>query len=148
MSSSNPNYDDLVTRTLRLGLAQINPVVGDLWGNARLIVDWIGRARDLGADIVMFPELAITGYPPEELLLNINGSPYHEGKRVPREEMIAGRAADYGCFIAWVNTVGGQDELVFDGNSAVFSPTGKVLARAPSFSEDLLVYDVNLGSVP
>ena len=248
-----------MTRVLRIGLAQINPTVGDLWGNSGLIVDWIGRARDQGADIVLFPELALTGYPPEdlvlkpafvrdnlkqldvvvaatkgisavvgfvdedgdlfnaaafmhdgelkavyhkvflpnygvfdeqryftpghrcpifelggvrigvsvcedcwypsgpmaweahhgaELLLNINGSPYHEGKRVPREEMIAGRASDYGCFIAWVNTVGGQDELVFDGNSAIFGPTGKVLARAPSFSEELLVCDVNLGSVP
>jgi NAD+ synthase (glutamine-hydrolysing) len=248
-----------VDRVVRIALAQINPVVGDLWGNSKLIVDWIGRARDQGADVVMFPELAITGYPPEdlvlkpafvrdnlkqldvvveatkgisavvgfvdedgdlfnsaafihdgelkavyhkvflpnygvfdeqryftpghrcpifelggvrmgvsvcedcwypagpmawqaqhgaELLLNINGSPYHEGKRVSREEMIAGRAADYGAFIAWVNTVGGQDELVFDGNSAIFSPTGEVLARAPSFREDLLVCDVNLGAVP
>jgi len=248
-----------VDRVLRIALAQINPVVGDLWGNSRLIVDWIGRARDQGADVVLFPELAITGYPPEdlvlkpafvrdnlkqlnvvveatkgisavvgfvdeegdlfnaaafihdgelkavyhkvflpnygvfdeqryftpghrcpifevggvrigvsvcedcwypagpmaweahhgaELLLNINGSPYHEGKRVPREEMIAGRASDYRCFIAWVNTVGGQDELVFDGNSAIFGPTGDVIARAPSFREDLLVCDVNLGSVP
>jgi NAD+ synthase (glutamine-hydrolysing) len=248
-----------VDRVVRVALAQINPVVGDLWGNSRLIVEWIGRARDQGADVVMFPELALTGYPPEdlvlkpafvrdnlkqlnvvveatkgisavvgfvdeegdlfnaaafihdgelkavyhkvflpnygvfdeqryftpgrrcpifelggvrigvsvcedcwypagpmaweahhgaELLLNINGSPYHEGKRLPREAMIAGRAADYGCFIAWVNTVGGQDELVFDGNSAIFGPTGDVLARAPSFREDLLVCDVNLGSVP
>jgi NAD+ synthase (glutamine-hydrolysing) len=248
-----------VDRVLRIALAQINPVVGDLWGNSRLIVEWIGRAREQGADVVLFPELALTGYPPEdlvlkpafvrdnlkqlnavaeatqgisavvgfvdeegdlfnaaafihdgelkavyhkvflpnygvfdeqryftpghecpifelggvrmgvsvcedcwypagpmaweahhgaELLLNINGSPYHEGKRVTREEMIAGRAVDYGCFIAWVNTVGGQDELVFDGNSAIFGPTGDVLARAPSFREDLLVCDVNLGSVP
>ena len=246
-------------RVVRIALAQINPVVGDLWGNSRLIVEWIGRARDQGAGIVLFPELALTGYPPEdlvlkpafvrdnlnqlnavveatkgisavvgfvdeegdlfnaaafihdgelkavyhkvflpnygvfdeqryftpghrcpifelggvrigvsvcedcwypagpmaweahhgaELLLNINGSPYHEGKRVPREAMIAGRAADYGCFIAWVNTVGGQDELVFDGNSVIFGPTGEVLARAPSFREDLLVCDVDLGSVP
>ena len=248
-----------MSRNIRVALAQINPTVGDLSGNSRLIVDWIGRARDQGVDVVLFPELAITGYPPEdlvlkpafvrdnlrlldvvvkatkgisavvgfvdedgdlfnaaaimhdgelkavyhkvflpnygvfdeqryftpghrcpifdvagvrvgvsvcedcwypsgpmawqahhgaELLLNINGSPYHEGKRVPREAMIAGRASDYGAFIAWVNTVGGQDELVFDGNSAIFAPDGKVLARAPSFREDLLVYDVNLGSVP
>ena len=246
-------------RVLRIALAQINPVVGDLSGNSRLIVDWIGRARDQGADIVLFPELALTGYPPEdlvlkpafvrdnlrqltavveatkgisavvgfvdeegdlfnaaafihdgelkavyhkvflpnygvfdeqryftpghrcpifelggvrmgvsvcedcwypagpmaweahhgaELLLNINGSPYHEAKRVTREEMIAGRAADYGAYIAWVNTVGGQDELVFDGNSAIFGPTGDVIARAPSFQEHLLVYDLNLGLVP
>jgi NAD+ synthase (glutamine-hydrolysing) len=244
---------------LRIGLAQINPTVGDLGGNSRLIVDWIGRARDQGVDIVCFPELALTGYPPEdlvlkpafvrdnlkqldfvigatkgisavvgfvdedrdvfnaaafmhdgelkavyhkvflpnygvfdeqryfmpghrcpifevagirvgvsvcedcwypsgpmawqalhgaELMLNINGSPYHEGKRVPREAMIADRARDYGCFVAWVNTVGGQDELVFDGNSAIFGPDGGVLTRAPSFQEELLVCDVNLGSVP
>ena len=246
-------------RVLRIGLAQINLTVGDLGGNSRLIVDWIGRARDEGVDIVCFPELALTGYPPEdlvlkpafvrdnlkqldfvvgatkgisavvgfvdedgdvfnaaafmhdgelkavyhkvflpnygvfdeqryftpghrcpifevagiqvgvsvcedcwypsgpmawqalhgaELMLNINGSPYHEGKRGPREAMIADRASDYGCFIAWVNTVGGQDELVFDGNSAIFGPDGRVLARAPSFREELLVCDVNLGSAP
>ena len=248
-----------MSRILRIGLAQINPTVGDLGGNSRLIVDWIGRARDEGVDIVCFPELALTGYPPEdlvlkpafvrdnlkqldlvvgatkgisavvgfvdedgdifnaaafmhdgelkavyhkvflpnygvfdeqryftpghrcpifevsgirvgvsvcedcwypsgpmawqalhgaELMLNINGSPYHEGKRVPREAMIADRAIDYGSFIAWVNTVGGQDELVFDGNSAIFGPDGRVLARAPSFREELLVCDVNLGSAP
>jgi len=248
-----------VNRSLRVGLAQINPTVGDLGGNSRLIVEWIGRARDQGVDIVCFPELAITGYPPEdlvlkpafvrdnlkqlkvvaeatkgisavvgfvdedgdifnaaaflhdgelkavyrkvflpnygvfdeqryftpghlcpifevagvrigvsvcedcwypsgpmawqalhgaELMLNINGSPYHEGKRVPREAMIADRAKDYGSFIAWVNTVGGQDELVFDGNSAIFGPDARVLARACSFREELLVFDVDLGSVP
>src|ERR1700674_4618143 len=246
-------------RVLRVALAQINPTVGDLAGNGRLIVDWIGRARDEGADVVCFPELAITGYPPEdlvlkpafvrdnlrqldvvvqatrgisavvgfvdqdgdifnaaafmhdgelkavyhkvflpnygvfdeqryfspghrcpifevagvrvgvsvcedcwypsgpmawqadhdaELMININGSPYHEGKRGPREAMVAGRAADYGAFIAWVNTVGGQDELVFDGNSVIFGPQGDVLAHASSFQEELLVADVNLGSVP
>jgi NAD+ synthase (glutamine-hydrolysing) len=250
---------DLVERALRIALAQINPTVGDLEGNARLINDWIGRARDEGADVVCFPELAITGYPPEdlvlkpafvrdnlkqldflvqatrgiaavvgyvdqegdifnaaafihdgelkavyhkvflpnygvfdeqryfspghrcpifdvagvrigisvcedcwypsgpmawqadhgaELMININGSPYHEGKRGPREAMVGGRAADYGAFIAWVNTVGGQDELVFDGNSAIFGPQGEVLAHASSFQEELLVADVNLGSVP
>ena len=244
---------------MRVALAQINTTVGDLAGNAALIIDWIGRARDQGADIVCFPELAITGYPPEdlvlkpafvrdnlrqldrvvkatrgisavvgfvdeegdifnaaafihngelkavyhkvflpnygvfdeqryfspghrspifeqagvrigasvcedcwypagpmawqaehgaELMININGSPYHEGKRAPREAMVAGRAADYGAFIAWVNTVGGQDELVFDGNSAIFGPHGEVVAHASSFEEELLVCDVNLGSVP
>jgi NAD+ synthase (glutamine-hydrolysing) len=248
-----------VSRALRVGLAQINPIVGDLWGNSKRIADWIDQARDKGVDIVLFPELAITGYPPEdlvlkpafvrdnlkaldlvvprtkgisavvgfvdedgdlfnaaafihdgelkavyhkvflpnygvfdeqryftpghrcpivemagirvgvsvcedcwypagpmawqalhgaELMLNINGSPYHEGKRAPREAMIADRAKDYGSFIAWVNTVGGQDELVFDGNSAIFDPNGKVLARGSSFREELVVCDVNLGSVP
>ncbi|HSS94744.1 MAG TPA: NAD+ synthase [Candidatus Dormibacteraeota bacterium] len=242
-------------RQVRLGLAQVNTIVGDLQGNTRLITDWITRARDEGVDIVAFPELAITGYPPEdlvlkpgfvrdnlkqlhvvaaatkgisavvgfvdedgdlynaaafmydgeikavyhkvflpnygvfdeqryfapghrcpifelsgirvgvsvcedcwypagpmawqahhgaELLININGSPYHAGKRVQREEMVAERAADYGAYVAYVNLVGGQDELVFDGNSVIFGPSGELLAHAPSFVEDLLVYDVDL----
>ena len=54
---------------IRIALAQVNTVVGDLEGNTRLITDWIGRARDQGADIVAFPELALTGYPPEDLVL-------------------------------------------------------------------------------
>jgi NAD+ synthase (glutamine-hydrolysing) len=248
---------DVMNRPLRVALAQVNPTVGDLEGNARLIVDWIGRARDQDADIVCFPELALTGYPPEDLVLkpafvrdnlkqldfvakatagiavvtgfvdedgdiynaaafmqdgelkavyhkvflpnygvfdeqryfepghrcpifelegirigvsvcedcwypagpmawqahhgaevmiNINGSPYHAGKRAPREAMVAGRAADYGAYIAWVNTVGGQDELVFDGNSVFFGPRGEVLAHAASFAEELLVCDLNISS--
>ena len=54
---------------LRLAMAQINVVVGDVEGNAQKIVEWIDRARDADADIVTFPELALTGYPPEDLLL-------------------------------------------------------------------------------
>ena len=246
-------------RTLRVALAQINPVVGDLDGNAKLIADWIGKARDGGADIVCFPELALTGYPPEDLvlkpgfvrdnlkqlesvvvatagiaavvgfvdddgeiynaaafihdrqlkavyhkvflpnygvfdeeryfavghrcpifelagiriavsicedcwypsgpmawqadhgaevLININGSPFHAGKRVEREKMVAERAADYGAFVAYVNTVGGQDELVFDGNSVVFGPRGEMLAHASSFQEELLLCDIDAGPVP
>jgi NAD+ synthase (glutamine-hydrolysing) len=240
---------------VRIALAQVNPTVGDLAGNTRLVVDWIERARQAEADIVCFPELVITGYPPEDLvlkpsfvrdnlasldtvaratngitavvgfvdrdgdlynaaafvcdgevkavyhkvflpnygvfdekryfvpghrtpiielgdipmgmsvcedvwfpagpmaweaehgarlLININGSPYHYGKRAPREDMIAQRAADYGAYIAWVNTVGGQDELVFDGNSLVFDPRGRVIARAASFVEELLVCDFDV----
>jgi NAD+ synthase (glutamine-hydrolysing) len=238
-----------------VALAQINPTVGDLEGNSRLIIDWIGRARDQGADIVCFPELALTGYPPEdlvlkrafvrdnlkelevvtkatkgitavvgfvdddgatfnaaavmhggelkavyhkvflpnygvfdeqryfepghrcpileldgvrigvsvcedcwypsgpmawqahhgaELLININGSPYHASKRAEREAMVAERAETYGAFVAYVNTVGGQDELVFDGNSVVFGPRGEVLAHAASFVEELLVCDMDI----
>src|SRR5690348_11488023 len=223
-------------------------------GNARLVVDGIDRAREAGADVVCFPELVLTGYPPEDLvlkpsfvrdnraqldfvaratqgicavvgfvdqegeiynaaafvsggevkavyhkvflpnygvfdekryfvpghrspiieldgvriglsvcedcwfpagpmaweayhgaqlLININGSPYHYGKRGPREEMVGGRAADYGAYVAWVNTVGGQDELVFDGNSVVFDPHGRPIAHAASFVEELLVCDVD-----
>src|SRR5436190_4771103 len=239
---------------MRIALAQVNPTVGDLAGNARLVVDWIERARGAGADLVCFPELVLTGYPPEDLvlkpsfvrdniaqlewvaratrgisavvgfvdedgdifnaaaflhdgevrtvfhkvflpnygvfdekryfepghrcpileldgarmglsvcedcwfpsgpmaweahhgaqlLININGSPYHYGKRAPREAMVGGRAADYGAFVAWVNTVGGQDELVFDGNSVVFDPRGKLLAHAESMVPDFLVTDVD-----
>jgi len=246
-----------VERLIRIGLAQVNTVVGDLDGNTRLITDWIGRARDQGVDIVAFPELALTGYPPEdlvlkpgfvrdnlkqlkvvaratngisavvgfvdedgdlynaaafiqdgeikavyhkvflpnygvfdeeryfapghrcpifelsgirvgvsicedcwypsgpmaweahhgaEILININGSPYHAGKRVPREEMVAERARDYGAYVAYVNLIGGQDELVFDGNSVIFGPGGEVLAHAASFREDLLVYDIDLNA--
>jgi NAD+ synthase (glutamine-hydrolysing) len=242
-------------QSLRVALAQVNPVVGDLEGNARLVIDWIGRAREQHADLVCFPELVLTGYPPEdlvlkrsfvrdnleqlarvtratkgitavvgfvdddgatfnaaavmhdgelkavyhkvflpnygvfdeqryfepghrcpmleldgvrigvsicedcwypsgpmaweahqgaELLININGSPYHAGKRAPREAMVAERATNYGTFVAWVNTVGGQDELVFDGNSVVFGPRGQVLAHAPSFVEDLLICDLDI----
>jgi NAD+ synthase (glutamine-hydrolysing) len=237
---------------VRIALAQVNPTVGDLPGNARLVIEGIERARDQGVDIVCFPELVITGYPPEDLvlkpsfvrdnlaqldriaqatrgisavvgfvdedgdifnaaaflhdgevkavyhkvflpnygvfderryfqtghrcplveldgvriglsvcedcwfpsgpmalqahhgakvLININGSPYHYGKRVPREAMVGGRAADYGAFVAWVNTVGGQDELVFDGNSVVFDPHGKLIAHAESLVPDFLVCD-------
>jgi NAD+ synthase (glutamine-hydrolysing) len=242
-------------QSLRVALAQVNPVVGDLEGNGRLVVDWIGRAREQGADIVCFPELVLTGYPPEdlvlkrsfvrdnlrqldlvtratkgitavvgfvdddgatfnaaavlhdgelkavyhkvflpnygvfdeqryfepghrcpiieldgvrigvsvcedcwypsgpmaweahhgaELLININGSPYHAGKRAEREAMVAERAANYGAFVAYVNTIGGQDELVFDGNSAVYGPRGEVLAHAESFVEELLVTDIDI----
>ncbi|MEO8745581.1 MAG: NAD+ synthase [Candidatus Dormiibacterota bacterium] len=246
-----------MAKALRIALAQVNPVVGDLEGNTRLIIDWIGRARDQGADIVCFPELVVTGYPPEDLvlkpafvrdnlaqldhiaeatrgisavvgfvdeqgdifnaaaylhdgeikavyhkvflpnygvfdekryfepghrcpifeiagtrigasvcedawfpsgpmawqahngahvLININGSPYHAGKRAPREAMIGERASDYGAFVVWVNTVGGQDELVFDGNSVVFDPRGRVIAHAASFTEELLICDINVTS--
>jgi len=239
---------------VRVALAQVNPTVGDLSGNARLVIDGIERARDMGVDIVCFPELVITGYPPEDLvlkpsfvrdnlaqldviaqatkgisavvgfvdeegdiynaaaflhdgeikavyhkvflpnygvfdekryfvpghrspiieleglriglsvcedcwfpsgpmawqahngaqlLININGSPYHYGKRAPREAMVGGRAADYGAYVAWVNTVGGQDELVFDGNSVVFDPHGNLIAHAESMVPDFLVTDID-----
>ena len=239
---------------MRIALAQVNPTVGDLAGNAGLVIDGIERARDASVDIVCFPELVITGYPPEDLvlkpsfvrdnltqldviaratqgisavvgfvdqagdifnaaaflhdgevkaiyhkvflpnygvfdekryfepghecpiveldgvrigmsvcedcwfpsgpmawqahhgarlLININGSPYHYGKRVPREAMVAERASAYGAFVAWVNTVGGQDELVFDGNSVVFDAHGKPLSHADSMVPDFLIADID-----
>src|SRR5438477_2704033 len=248
------SYFPATIEVVRIDLAQVNPTVGDLEGNAHLVIDWTEKARQAGADIVCFHELVLTGYPPEDLvlkpsfvrdniaqlksiaratmdisavvgfvdeegdifnaaaflnggdiqavfhkvflpnygvfdekryfepghrcpiveldgvriglsvcedcwfpsgpmaweahhgaevLININGSPYHYGKRAPREAMIAGRAADYGAFLAWVNTVGGQDELVFDGNSVVFDPHGRLLARAASFEQELLICDID-----
>ncbi|MCJ7811631.1 MAG: NAD+ synthase [Dehalococcoidia bacterium] len=242
-------------RTLRLGLAQINTTVGDLDGNAAKVLEYVGRARELGVDVLSFPEMTITGYPPEDLLLrpqfirhnlavlervvkgcqgitavvgfvdrdrdihnaaaiihdgrlvdvyhkqflpnygvfdenryfqagtrcpvyvmvgigvgvsicediwypedptraqahagaqviiNINGSPYHMGKRDFREHMLATRASDYAVFISYTNQVGGQDELVFDGASMVVSPRGEVLAQAAAFEEELLICDLDV----
>ncbi|HVB77658.1 MAG TPA: NAD+ synthase [Candidatus Nitrosotalea sp.] len=243
---------------MRIALAQFDPVVGDVAGNVNRMIDLAQEARELGADLVAFPEMAIPGYPPEdlllkpsfirdnlrhlerlvqasrgialvagfvdldgdifnaaafcsdgeikgvyhkvylpnygvfdeeryfrrgrrcpifeyagvrigvsicedawypggpvalqaaqgvELLININGSPYHFGKRSSREMMIATRAMDSRAYMAWVNMTGGQDELVFDGNSVVFAPDGAVVARAPSFQEHLLVCDLEIGEV-
>jgi NAD+ synthase (glutamine-hydrolysing) len=238
---------------MRLALAQINTTVGDLDGNRARILGRLEEARAAGADLVIFPELAVTGYPPEDLLLrpgfvraaeeslaeiarathgivalvgfphfdrdlynacavcaggelkaiyrkrflpnygvfdedryfapsrdllllehggtligpticedmwqpgapatdlalagaqlltNISASPFHVGRDREREEMFATRARDNSCFVAFCNTVGGQDELVFDGHSCVLDDEGNVLARAPGFEEALLVVDV------
>ena len=246
-------------QTLRIGLAQINTTVGDLAGNADRIIDAARRAAALGADLVAFPELALTGYPPEDLLLrapfiedataaldalaaraeglpplvvgciefdhhlynaaavihdghivgmyrkhalpnygvfdelryfqpgsghplfliagvevgvticediwypggplrehalagarlvvNINASPFHHGKTAERERMVATRASDNTVAIAYVNQVGGQDDLVFDGNSFVLGPDGELLGRGASMREDLVVVDVPIGHV-
>ena len=248
-------------RSLRLALAQFNPTVGDIPGNTARIIELIEEARARHADLVAFPELAITGYPPEDLLfkpsfladsavalervaaatrgiaavvgcpdilasqndlsnaaaiindgrildwyrkmylpnygvfdedryfrrgeecpvyvingtpvgvgicediwypigpiavqreagaeviVNINASPFHAGKAGQRERMIATRAADHGVFVAYLNAVGGQDELVFDGASVICSPDGSVIARGPAFEDSLIVADLNVESV-
>src|SRR5579864_4796728 len=82
-----------------------------------------------------------------ELVVNINGSPYHAGRRHERERMLATRAADASCALVYVNLVGGQDELVFDGGSMVFDERGALVAAAPQFVEDLLVVDLELRDV-
>jgi NAD+ synthase (glutamine-hydrolysing) len=239
---------------MRVALAQINTVVGDLDGNRSLILSHLEAARKQGADLVLFPELAVTGYPPEDLLLrpgfvkaadsslreiaaettgiaalvgvphfagdlynacavcaegevkavyrkrflpnygvfdeeryfasghdlvllrlgealvgvticedmwqpgppatdlalagaqllvNVSASPFHVGKDREREEMFAQRARDTSSFVAFVNAVGGQDELIFDGHSVVLDDEGEVLARAPGFEEALLVVDLD-----
>jgi NAD+ synthase (glutamine-hydrolysing) len=239
---------------LRIALSQIDAVVGDIAGNEERIRTDLRRARAAGAQIVLFPELAVTGYPPEDLLLkehfladawsaverlaadatgivaivgvperaedvfnaaavladgavqatyrklhlpnygvfdelryfqsgpggalievdgvtvglticediwqpgrpmseealagatvvvNISASPYVAGKGVVRERMIGQRARDHLCAIAFCALVGGQDELIFDGHSFVVDHDGDVIARAPQFSESLLIAEVD-----
>ena len=236
----------------------MNATVGDLAGNAAIIAQRLEEARDVGAHIVAFPELALTGYPPEDLLLkpsfieanqkallelqkhtkdliaiigfverdvdlfnaaavfhdgewidtyrkqrlpnygvfdemryfrpgkgelllqvgesaigvticediwypggpverlalagadlvvNINASPFHRGKWEDRHRMLGTRAADYGVAIAYVNLIGGQDELVFDGDSVVVGPTGEMLAEAQPFADELLLCDIETEQV-
>jgi NAD+ synthase (glutamine-hydrolysing) len=256
-------------------MVQMNPTVGDLDGNVRRITGWLREARKAKADLVAFPELAITGYPPEDLLLkprfiadnrralqeivrhcqglaavvgyvsqsdgidpkttrssvvpagahelynaaaviadqtlvttyckwylpnygvfdesryfcpgrrlplirlrgtvvgvnicedvwlpegptrfqaaagaevivNINASPFHLGKSRIREQMLATRARENGVVLTYTNIVGGQDELVFDGNSVILDHRGEVIARGKAFEEDLIVADLNMEAV-
>src|SRR5205814_6442322 len=79
-----------------------------------------------------------------ELAVNINASPYYEGRIAERATMLATRAADHSVPILYVNLVGGQDELVFDGGSAIFDETGHLVARARQFEEDLLIVDLDV----
>ena len=252
--------------SLRLGLAQINPTVGDLEANSALIAEFYGRAVAQGCRIVAFPELALTGYPPEDLVLkagfiadnraalarivaatgdciavvgfvdhaeirvgdaterllfnavavarrgeilgvyrkqllpnysvfdeeryfvpgpeeqdifsvdgvsfavsicedlwspgptaqqakqgarlciSVNGSPFHRDKPQVRRDLVADRARDNGVVLAYVNQVGGQDELVFDGGSLVADSSGRVSAQSAFFVEDLLVVDVEVST--
>lgn len=246
-------------RVLRIALAQVNTTVGDLDGNAALVLRGVEAARQAHADLVVFPELTLTGYPPEDLLLrpqfiadnlrildkivpkvrgiaavlgfvdrhddvynaaafvcegrivathhkvhlpnygvfdenryfqpgtrsatvvlnritigvnicediwypegptlvqalvgdaevivNISASPYHRGKLRFREEMLATRARDNLVAVAYANLIGGQDELVFDGNSLVIDQTGETVARGRAFEEDLVVADVDVDAI-
>ncbi len=79
-----------------------------------------------------------------EVIVNINGSPFHHLKRDIREHIVDAQASDNAVFVCYVNLVGGQDELVFDGNSVFFGPKGQVITQANSFSEDMLFADLNL----
>ncbi|MCU4187436.1 NAD+ synthase [Acidiferrimicrobium sp. IK] len=244
---------------LRVALCQIDPVVGDLGANAAKIIEVLGAAEDAGCDLAVFTELAITGYPPEDLVLkpgfvadnqaalakvaaasgrcaavvgfidedvdlynaaavcafgevqgvyhkqelpnysvfdekryfapgrgaaqlwsiggvrvgvsicedawspdgpiasqgaagaelvvNINGSPYYADRMLERRQMLATRAADASVHLVYVNQIGGQDELVFDGGSMVFDPTGKMVAAMPQFVEGMAVVDLDVRPV-
>jgi NAD+ synthase (glutamine-hydrolysing) len=82
-----------------------------------------------------------------EVLLNISASPFYVGKQDARERMLATRASDSSAIVAYLNLVGGQDELMFDGSSVVFDEEGELIARARAFEEDLLVADLDVDSV-
>ena len=243
-------------KSLRIAIAQINCTVGDFEGNYKKICDYLKLAKGVGAGIISFPELTITGYPPEDLLLksqfiddnldvlkriaksvddlvavigfvdrvrndiynaaaviyagkvagiyhkallpnygvfdekryfkpgtnpsvfrlgefvlginicediwhkegpicpqassgarliiNLNSSPYHAGKIREREEIVRSQAKANNVFIAYTNLVGGQDELIFDGQSMIVDNTGKVIGRAAAFREELLAADLDI----
>ena len=76
------------------------------------------------------------------MVLNINGSPYHRGEAGERMEIARDRALETGAWIVYVNTIGGQDELIFDGGSMVVAPDGTLRHRAAMFQEDLLIVDI------
>lgn len=254
---------------MRIALAQINPTVGDLPGNLEKILEFCERAREVGAQLVIFPELSLCGYPPRDLLLrreflrsveetlsklvrsieepavvvgypekneasgrplfntlvliegrrilcryrktlipyydiyeepryfepgdlrgifefrglrlgfticediwnepgyvpklygsdpvaelasgsprvaiNVSASPFHLGKGALRESLLSTKARLLGAYLFYVNQVGAQDHLIFDGQSLVVSPEGRVLARARDFEEDLIFYDLETG---
>jgi NAD+ synthase (glutamine-hydrolysing) len=87
---------------------------------------------------------AVAGQADVGLVLNINGSPYELNKDDVRLPLVARRAAEANATVAYVNMVGAQDELVFDGDSMVVTPAGTVLARAAQFAEELVVLDLTL----
>jgi NAD+ synthase (glutamine-hydrolysing) len=133
-----PNYgvfDEL--RYFKPGRGELLVCVKGAWVGVSVCEDiWlpggpVGRLARAGADIIV----------------NINASPFHRGKWRDRHRMLATRASDNAVVIAYVNLVGGQDELVFDGNSVVFGPEGELLAEAAVFEEDLLVTDIELEQV-
>jgi len=246
-------------RQLRLGLAQINPTVGDLDGNFECVAAWLEKARAQSVDVLAFPEMVITGYPPEDLLLkpsfieramertrallpltrgmtvvvgtvdrdfdlynaaavlhdgqwvgtyrkrylpnygvfdenryfmpgtrnpvfvrgasvigvnicediwypggpveeqvirggaeiilNLSASPYHAGKAMARRRMLCTRASDNLAVVCYVNLVGGQDEIVYDGASLIVDEQGQVVAEGEMFVEDLVIADLDLDSV-
>lgn len=245
-------------KSLRLGLCQINSTVGDIEGNLDKILYYIKKAKEEKAEIVVFPELALTGYTPEDLLLyprfirrakealervakevsdqvvilgvpykqedlynaaavfannklvdlyhkiylpnysvfdevryfksgkrapvyeyggilfglnicedifhstfpspfqaysgaefiiNISASPFYVGKFERKLRMLSTRAFDFGVFIVYLNSVGGQDEVVFDGRSLVISPSGDILTVGKAFEEDFIIFDLDLEEV-
>jgi NAD+ synthase (glutamine-hydrolysing) len=81
------------------------------------------------------------------MIVAVNGSPYHQGKQAARESMVTATAAASGRPVAYLNLVGGQDQLVFDGGSMVADPAGMVVGRAPRFREAVVILDVDVSAV-
>jgi len=241
---------------MKIMLAQVAPRVGDITGNVELIIDAASQAADASCDLIVFPELTVTGYPPEDLLLrplfmqavefavdeivaasgscavvfgaprcfdgavrnsafiaikgelvgiydkqhlpnygvfdelryfspgrgesvvfdlngwrvgvgicediwsdslaekqaclaadvwlNLNASPFHMNKQVEREALMSKRAKSFAAPVVYVNPVGGQDEVVFDGGSHVMDASGDLLMRAPLFEAALPIVDMEL----
>ncbi len=112
----------------------------------------IWRVGDVSVGVSICEDIWLPGGPPSQqaergaqVLLNINASPFHLGKAVEREEMLATRASAAGVPVIYLNLVGGQDELVFDGASVVFDGQGNVVHRSPQFEEDFFVVDIPTG---
>jgi NAD+ synthase (glutamine-hydrolysing) len=82
-----------------------------------------------------------------QIIINISASPYHAGKGRDRERMLATRAEDNAVVLAYVNLVGGQDELVFDGQSLIIDERGQIMTRGKLFDEDLIIADINTEKV-
>src|SRR2546427_228376 len=153
-------------RRFRVGLGQINPTVGDFEGNVQKIVEAIERARALGCQLVAFPELAVPGYPPEDLLFK---PAFIEANRkaldvvtrasrgltvvvgfVDKRDDIFNAAAilhDGACAGVCRTMVGGQAELVSDGGSLIVNEHGQCVARGRQFEEDFVVADLDLEAV-
>src|SRR6266545_1586443 len=127
---------------VRIALGQINTTVGDLEGNVDTMSAWAGRATDAGADLICFPELAITGYPPEDLVLRRT---FVDDNLEALEELA--RQAAGGCAVL-TGFVDRSDAgihnaaALLDGGSMVVSPQGELAHRAAMFEEDLLVVDL------
>jgi NAD+ synthase/NAD+ synthase (glutamine-hydrolysing) len=116
----------------RLGISICEDVWNDrdFWKRRRYHRDPIEALVEAGADAI----------------LNLSASPFTAGKQVFREQMLGHMAQKYGLPIAYVNQVGGNDDLIFDGRSSVFDANGRLFARARGFEEDVLVVDLEAGA--
>ncbi|MET4223414.1 NAD+ synthase [Oerskovia enterophila] len=133
-----PNYG--VFDEFRIFAPGTEPLVVEIEGRAVGIVICEDIWQD-GGPITTLGGLDEAGHG-IDLLLVLNGSPYEEGKGHVRTDLAARRAAEVDAPVAYVNMVGGQDDLVFDGGSFVVGPDGSVLTSSPQFVEDLLVWDL------